>query len=90
MLRQSGIKGNTLELFENYHLDRYYMVKIYGDHSDPIRATHGMAQGSILGLADFLTYFNDMFEIFKHASAHQFFDDISLITAHRNQRWPNL
>ena len=78
-LKQNGIEGNLLNLFQNYLTNRKQRVILNGMESNwgDIRA--GVPQGSVLGPLLFLIYINDLEEgIESHVKF--FADDTSLFS----------
>ena len=78
-LKQNGIEGNLLNLFQNYLTNRKQRVVLNGMESNwgDIRA--GVPQGSVLGPLLFLIYINDLGEgIESHVKF--FADDTSLFS----------
>ena len=55
-LKQNGIKGKLLSLFESYLSNRKQRVMINGSESDWGKIESGVPQGSVLGPLLFLTY----------------------------------
>lgn len=64
---------------ENYLKNRTSNVKIDNTYSDPITATEGTAQGSVLGPLHFLSYVNEMSNCIDHCTCYQFADDTCLV-----------
>ena len=78
-LKQNGVKGNLLRLFENYLCNREQRVVLNGMSSNWGQINSGVPQGSVLGPLLFLVYINDLEEGIK--SEIKFFaDDTSLFS----------
>ena len=78
-LKQNGIEGKLLTLFENYLSNRKQRVVINGALSDWGEIKSGVPQGSVLGPLLFLVYINDLEEGVK-SSVKFFADDTSLFS----------
>ena len=59
-LKQNGISGRLLKLFENYLHNRKHRVVLNGFPSDYSLIESGVHQGSVLGPLLFLPYINDI------------------------------
>ena len=60
-LQLCGLDLNTLNWFYSYLNRRYQKVYINGKLSEPLKIHSGVPQGSILGLALFLLFINDLY-----------------------------
>ncbi|KAG7309730.1 hypothetical protein JYU34_004226 [Plutella xylostella] len=83
-LQQNGIQGPLLNLFKNYHTNRFTTVKIAGEYSTRYPTEMGAAQGSITGPLEYILYVNDMCNIFSEGSVYQFADDTCLLVANKD------
>ena len=73
-MRQHGISGWLLKLFQNYLNDRKQRVVLNGFSSDYYSIESGVPQGSVLGPLLFLTYINDVERNIK-SNVNLFVDD---------------
>ena len=78
-LKQNGISGNLLMLFENYFHNRKQRVVLNGSFSDHSVIESGVPQGSVLGPLLFLIYINDLEKDIK-SNIKFFADDIMLFS----------
>ena len=76
-LKQNGIEGKLLTLFQNYLSNRKQRVVINGTESNWGDVQAGVPQGSVFGPLLFLIYINDLEEGIK-SSVKSFADDTSL------------
>ena len=82
-LKQNGISGNLLNLFENYLTNRKQRVVLNDSHSDYISIESGVPQGSVHGPLLFLIYINDL-EINIYSNIKFFADDTMLYSVVRD------
>ena len=78
-LKQNGISGSPLKLFQNYLSNRKQCVVLNGSHSDYSGIESGAPQGSVLGPLLFLIYIND-FERNIKSNIKFFADDTMLFS----------
>ena len=76
-LKQNGVCGSLLKLFESYLLNRKQRVVINGNHSNFSLIESGVPQGSVLGPLLFLIYINDLEKDIK--SNIKFFADDTML-----------
>ena len=76
-LKQNGVSGNLLKLFESYLRDRQQRVVINGSFSNFLPIESGVPQGSVLGPLLFLVYINDLERNIK--SNIKFFADDTML-----------
>ena len=76
-LRQNGVTGNLLKLFESYLHNRQQRVVINGSCSPYQTIESGVPQGSVLGPLLFLIYINDLEKNIK--SNIKFFADDTML-----------
>ena len=76
-MKQNGISGSLLKLFENYLQNRKQQVVLNGSFSDYSEIKSGVPQGSVLGPLLFLIYINDLEKNIK--SNIKFFADDSML-----------
>ena len=78
-LNYYGIRGIANSWFRSYLNNRKQYVSINGFSSKTLNTTHGVPQGSVLGLLLFLLYINDLHVSIKHSNVYHFADDTSLL-----------
>ena len=78
-LRQNGISGSLLKLFQNYLSNRKQCVVLNDSHSYHSGIESGVPQGSVLGPLRFLIYINDLENNIK-SSIKFFVDDTMLFS----------
>ena len=76
-LKQNGVSGSLLKLFEDYLSNRKQRVVLNGSASDYEDIRAGVPQGSVLGPLLFLIYINDLEENIK--SQIRFFADDTML-----------
>ena len=76
-LKQNGVSGSLLKLFEDYLSNRKQRVVLNGSASDYKDIRAGVPQGSVLGPLLFLIYINDLEENIK--SQIRFFADDTML-----------
>ena len=82
-LKQNGISGNLLNIFEDFLRNRKQRVVLNGQTSNWENIHAGVPQGSILGPLLFLIYINDLAENLS-SNPKLFADDTSLFSAVRD------
>lgn len=70
-----GLDTSAVELLQSYLCDRSQKVTYNNEISKPLKLTHGVPQGSILGPILFLLYVADFHTIVSHCSSHHYADD---------------
>ena len=82
-LRQNGLSGGLLKLFESYLHHRQQRVVINGSYSEYLSIESGVPQGSVLGPLLFLIYINDLEKNIK-SNIKFFADDTMLFSVVRD------
>ena len=71
-----GIPGAALGWIASYLRDRYLVVVIDGEHSDPVLLEHGVPQGSVLGPKEYTMYSKPLGAIIRrYGLCHHFYAD---------------
>ena len=78
-MRQNGISGRLLKLFQNYLNNREQRVVLNGFSADYSTIESGIPQGSVLGTLLFLIYINDLDRNIK-SNVNVFADDTMLFS----------
>jgi hypothetical protein len=78
-----GVRGTELSLLESYLTDRWQMVKIGDQRSDPSRTRAGVPQGSVLGPFLFVIYMNDL-PSYLSSDCVLYADDTTLLSSHKS------
>ena len=84
-LKQNGVEGKLLALFQNYLSNRKQRVVINGSESKWEDIKSGVPQGSVLGPLLFLVYINDLEKGLK-STVNFFADDTSLLSVVHDPR----
>jgi hypothetical protein len=74
-LTKYGVGGKFFEWIRAFLGNRRQKVRINSNHSDYVRVSSGVPQGSVLGPVLFLIYINDLAEVVKNCSISIFADD---------------
>ena len=80
-LHHCGIRGNALNWFASYSLDRKQYVTCYGISSGRGTINCGVPQGSILGPILLIIYINDSCSVCKFTTPVLFADDTNLFSS---------
>ena len=78
-----GFSKHTVNWFKSYLSNRYFLVNLENNFSQPASVSCGVPQGSIFGPLLFLIYVNDMSQAVKcHLSLYA--DDSCLVCQHKD------
>ena len=88
-LQKYGIRGNFLQLLNDYLTNRKQVVYINSTYSRQEDVSCGVPQGSVLGLLLFTIYINGLPKISKFET-RLFADDTALILSDKNMKFLNV
>lgn len=83
-MERIGIRGECLELFQNYLTCRTMVVKIFDKTSDKHEVRYGVPQGSKLGPIMFLIFANSLLRAIKKSDVFAYADDTAVAITHRD------
>ena len=78
-LKNVGVRGNTLRLFENYLTDKKQRVKIDETVSSSQSISTGVPQGTVLGPVLLLIYINEIENMPKYGTVISYADDTIIL-----------
>ena len=78
-LEYYGIRGVPKMWLESFLIGRHQFTHTKNKNSCKLPITHGVPQGSALGLLLFLLYINDLRKAIQHSSVRHFADDTNLL-----------
>ena len=78
-LKHLGIVGREWDWFSNYLSNRQQCTSIDGVHSELMRVTVGVPQGSILGPLLFIAFINDMPDVLSKSKVVLYADDTAVM-----------
>jgi exonuclease III len=81
-LRNIGVRGIPLKIFESYLENRMQIVKIGAKRSKMMRIRTGVVQGSVLGPLLFNIFINDVTRLNLSGDLFLYADDIVLVNSH--------
>jgi hypothetical protein len=83
-LNNCGIRGQALNLLEDYLSNRQQVVRINGSISSSKIFSQGVVQGSVLGSWLFLLFYNSIADLQLNGKLFLFADDSILLNIHKN------
>ena len=78
-LHYYGIRDTPFKLIKLYLTNRKQYTYINESESTALISTHGVLQGSVLGLLLFCICINDLNKVIQHSVMHHFADDTNLL-----------
>jgi hypothetical protein len=79
-----GVRGTPLALIRNYLNDRTQRTVLSNYHSNPLKCSCGVPQGSILGPLLFIIYLNDLPNSLSNAFTTMYADDTNVFLSGKN------
>ena len=83
-LENYGVRGNALNWFQSYLLDRKQFVHVNNTSSKTETIKDGAPQGSILGPLLFIIFINDLHHAIPYSTVHHFADDTNLLLSNKS------
>ena len=85
-LEHYGVRGISLQWFQNYLNDRKQYVQFKSENSETLNIDCGVPQGSVLGPLLFLVYVNDLNNCLNYCKSLLFADDTTMHITGKNKR----
>ena len=83
-LEHYGIKGNALNWFHSYLVNRKQFVQVNNTSSKTNSVSDGVPQGSILGPLLFIIFINDLHRAIPNSTVHHFADNTNLLLSSKS------